>query len=184
MASDLRKARDLHLLDTIDASARESFDGRVWRVVREGRDPVVGSPSQGRWGNGRFDVLYTSLERDGAVAEIHALLSSQPVFPSKPRWNCFELKVKSPKTLRIADLATLQKLGVDTGSYRERRYERTQMIADAAYFLDFDGLIVPSARWDCLNLVLFTSRLRPDDIELVRPDGDPVDWQKHKKRMR
>jgi hypothetical protein len=34
--------------------------------------------------------------------------------------------------------------------------DRTQEIADSAYFLGFDGLIAPGARWACLNLVLFT----------------------------
>jgi hypothetical protein len=184
MAADPRKARDLPLLDAIDALPREPFDGRAWRVVREGRDPTIGSPSQSRWCNGHFDALYTSLDRDGAIAEIHALLASQPVFPSRPRWDCYELRVRPTKTLRIADLATLHELGVDTKAYRERRYERTQEIADAAYFLDFDGLIAPSARWDCQNLVLFTNRLGSQDIERVRPEGEQVDWQSWRRRLR
>ncbi|MCA3561000.1 MAG: RES family NAD+ phosphorylase [Aestuariivirga sp.] len=176
MPAELRKARDLQLLDAVDAFAREPFEGRVWRCVRDGRDPTVGSPSQSRWCNGQFDVLYTSLKKDGAIAEIDALLSLQPVFPSKIRWDCYELKVRSSKTLRIADLATLQRLGVETTTYRERHYERTQSIADAAFFLGFDALIVPSARWACHNLVLFTGRLQPADIELEGSIGGPIDW--------
>lgn len=176
MSADFRKARDLQILDAIDALSREAFDGRVWRAVREGRDPTLGSPSQSRWCNGQFDVLYTSLERDGAIAEINALLSLQPVFPSKMRWDCYELKVRSAKTLRLADLPTLRKLGVDTATYHERRYDRTQIIADAAFFLGFDGLVAPSARWACNNLVLFTSRLQPSDIELATDMSTRIDW--------
>jgi hypothetical protein len=48
---------------------RDPFTGPVWRAVREERDPSVGTPSSSRWCNGNFDVLYTSLEADGAVAE-------------------------------------------------------------------------------------------------------------------
>ncbi|MBM3574071.1 MAG: hypothetical protein FJX52_17180 [Alphaproteobacteria bacterium] len=60
--------------------------------------------------------------------------------------------------------AVLQSL--DTGCYRDRSDQRTQdirphEIAEAACFLGFDGLIASSARWDCLNLVLFTGRLPP-----------------------
>ncbi|HEY1944289.1 MAG TPA: RES family NAD+ phosphorylase [Roseiarcus sp.] len=176
MAVDHRKARDLQLLDAVDAFAREPFDGRVWRAVREGRDPTVGSPSQSRWCNGDFDVLYTSTERDGAIAEINALLTLQPVFPSRMRWNCYELSVRSAKSLRIADLSILAKLGVDTSRYHERRYDHTQSIADAALFLGFDALIVPSARWACQNLVLFTSRLEPGDVKLASEAGVPIDW--------
>lgn len=176
MAAELRKARDVQLLDAIDAFPREPFGGRVWRVVREGRDPALGSPSQSRWCNRGFDALYTSLDPDGAIAEIHALLSEQPVFPSKLRWDCHALEVRAQKTLRLADLPTLEKLGVDTASYRQRRYDRTQSIADAAFFLGFDGLIAPSARWRCQNLILFTDRLKPGDIELTSARSVQVDW--------
>lgn len=176
MSADPRKARDLQLLDAVDALNREPFEGRVWRVVREGRDPTAGIPSQSRWCNGQFDVLYTSKERDGAIAEINSLLSLQPVFPSKMRWDCYELKVRSTKTLRIADLQALQKLGVDIAAYQERRYDRTQAIADAAFFLGFDGLNVPSARWECGNLVLFTSRLQPTDVEIISKTSARIDF--------
>jgi hypothetical protein len=172
----MAKARDLKLLDAIDAFPRVSFEGRVGRVVREGRDPILGSPSQSRWCNGQFDVLYTSADRDGAIAEIHALLSQQPVFPSRMMWNCYELEVRSRKTLRLPDMPTLEKLGVDTSTYRERRYDRTQSIADAAFFLGFDGMEAPSARWDCQNLVLFTDRLAPSDIRLRSDHVAQIDW--------
>jgi hypothetical protein len=185
MTRDIRKARDLQVLDAIDALDREPFEGQVWRVVREGREPTLGSPSQSRWCNGQFDVLYTSLERDGAIAEINALMSLQPVFPSKMRWRSYVLKVRCAKTLRLADMPTLQKLGVDAASYQERRYDRTQIIADAAFFLGFDGLIAPSARWTCNNLMLFTARLQPSDIELTADADAPIDltvWRRENQR--
>lgn len=176
MAAEIRKARDLALLDAIDAFSRESFERRVWRVVREGRDPTLGSPSQSRWCNGEFDVLYTSFDRDGAIAEIHALLSDQPVFPSRMTWRCYELEIRSRKTLRLTDMSTLEKLGVNVSSYRQRRYDRTQSIADVAFFLGFDGVVAPSARWDCQNLVMFSDRLGPDDVRLTSDRGDLIDW--------
>jgi hypothetical protein len=171
-----RKARDLGLIDAVDAFARTPFEGRVWRVVREGRDPTLASPSLSRWCDGSFDILYTAQKRDGAIAEIHAFLSAQPVFPSKMRWYCHELEVSAYRAVRFADLATLHALGVETARYQERRYERTQGIAEAAHFLGFDGLIAPSARWSCLNLMLFAARLGPDDVRLVHSEKDPIDW--------
>ncbi|HSU99743.1 MAG TPA: RES family NAD+ phosphorylase [Roseiarcus sp.] len=172
----MRKARDLKLLDAIDAFPRVSFEGRMWRIVREGRDPTLGSASQSRWCNGQFDVLYTSAERDGAIAEIHALLSQQPVFPSRVIWNCYELDVRSAKTLCLPDRLTLEQLGIVTSAYRERRYDQTQRIADAAFFLGFDGMTAPSARWECQSLVLFTDRLAPDDIRSRSDRGVQIDW--------
>jgi len=182
MAEDARRARGLGLLDAVDAFKREAVDAEVWRLVRSGRDPTVGSPSRSRWCNGSFDVLYTSFERDGAIAEIHALLSLQPVFPSKDLWFAHRLKIKAAQTLRLADLPTLSQLGVNSARYAERDYKRTQEIADAAYFLGYDGVIAPSARWSCLNLVLFTDRIPPGQVQIVEAADQPVRWDEWRNR--
>ena len=129
-------------------------------------------------------MLYTSLERMGAIAEIHALLSLQPVFPSKPKWFAHKLNVAAAQTLKLADLRTLARLDVDVHRYAQRDYSHTQPIAEAAHFLGFDGLIAPSARWRCLNLVLFTERLAPDAIALEETDATPIDWERWRKRSR
>lgn len=184
MSGANRPARDLQLLDAIEAFRREPLSAEAWRVVPEGRDPALGRASLSRWCNGTFDVLYTSFERHGAIAEIHALLSLQPVFPSKPNWFAHELRVSATQTLRLADLPTLARLGVDTDRYADRDYRRTQPIADAAYFLGFDGLIAPSARYRCLNLLLFTERLAPQQIEPVSRDERPIEWDVWRKQAR
>jgi hypothetical protein len=185
VAEEAWRARDLRLLDAIDAYKRESIDATVWRLVRDGRDPLLGSRSRSsRWCNGSFDVLYTSFERDGAIAEVHALLSLQPVFPSLDHWFAHRLKVLATQTLRLADLATLSRLGVNAGRYLERDYQRTQEIADAAFFLGFDGLIVPSARWACLNLILFTERIPPGQIEILESSDEPVAWDDWRRQQR
>jgi hypothetical protein len=51
----------------------------------------------------------------------------------------------------------------------------TQDIAEVAHFLDYDGLIVPSARFDCLNVVAFCDRLPPDAL-VARRDHGQIDW--------
>jgi hypothetical protein len=184
VSEDSRRARDLDLLDSVDAFRREALDLEVWRLVRSGRDPTLGSPSRSRWCNGSFEVLYTSFERDGAIAEIHALLSLQPVFPSKDRWFAYRLKVTAAQILRLTDLPTLARLGVDTDRYTDRNYARTQEIADAADFLGFDGLIARSARWSCLNLILFTDRIPPDEIQITEASELPIDWEEWRSRTR
>jgi hypothetical protein len=172
------------LLDAIDAFKREPFAQPVWRVARDGGDPILGAPSISRWCDGTFDVLYTSLERNGALAEIYALLSIQPIFPSKVRFSVHRVTVSTRQTLRFADLATLGGLGVDVSRYRERDYSKTQPIADAAYFLGFDGLIAPSARWECLNVILFTDRIPPGDIDIAESEPEPVYWDAWRKQTR
>jgi hypothetical protein len=169
-----RKARDLALLDALDACRRETFDGIAWRIVREGREPLLGSPSGARWDPGTFDVLYTALAREGALAEIHFHLSRQPVFPSKVQFRLYELSVRAEGLLRLPDMAALERLGIERERYADLLYARSQEIGDAAQFLGFAGMIVPSARWDGLNLVLFTDRIEADALA-VRVE-EPIDW--------
>ncbi len=169
-----RRARDPELLDALDAHKGVSYEGRAWRVLREGRDALLGASAGARWDPGTFDVLYTSLAREGALEEIYFHLSRQPVFPSKVRFVLHCLDVRTQRTLRLADLAALSELGVDTASFGDLNYQRTQEIADAAAFLGFDGIMAPSARWDCLNLILFCDRLEPDD--LTDTASEVVDW--------
>lgn len=161
-----RRPRDLELLDALDTLERVAVDDTVWRVVRSGRDPLMGSSSAGRWELGQFDVLYTAFARDGAIAEMHFHLSRQPVWPSMVEFTVNEIAVRTGSTLKFADLSQLEPLGVETKRYGQVLYERTQEIGDAAAFLGFDGVIAPSARWECLNLVIFSDRVKPEDLEL------------------
>jgi RES domain-containing protein len=176
VSDEPRRARDLALLDQIDALPRSVFAGSAWRLVREGRDPLQGGPSMSRWCNGEFAVLYTSLEHDGATAELHALLDLQPVFPSKIAFRVHRLKVSVKRTLDLTDFSALSKLGVDISRYQDRNYAVTQSIADVAHFLGFDGLLVPSARWPCANAVLFTDRIEPANLSIETTESDPIDW--------
>lgn len=170
-----RRARDLALLDLIDGHQGVPFEGDVWRIVREERDVLQGYPAGARWDPGTFDVLYTSLAREGALAEIHFHLSRQPVFPSKLRSVLHRLSVRTTRTLKIADLEALEGLGVSRETWPSLTYGRCQEIGDAAQFLGFDGILAPSARWPCQNLVLFLDRLGPDDLHVM--ESEPVDWR-------
>lgn len=147
----------------------------MWRVVRRGRDVLDGSRGSGRWNTSDRSVLYGADHRDGAIAEINFHLGrGQSVFPSRMRHDVFKLAVRAQQTLVLADMGQLRRLGVDDGRYRELLYTRTQEIGAAAAFLGFDGLIVPSARWECQNIVLFINAIDLEEIRTV--SSEPVDW--------
>lgn len=169
-----RRARDLELLDVLDAHAGVSFAGDVWRIVREEREVLEGYPAAARWDPGVFDVIYTALAPEGALDEIHFHLSRQPVFPSKIRSVIHRISVRTRRTLRLADLAAIEALGVTAETYASLDYARCQEIGDAAAFLGFDGILAPSARWPCQNLVLFTESYVPGELQVI--ESQPVDW--------
>jgi RES domain-containing protein len=179
-----RKRRDNNLIDAIEAVEPVEFDGTTWRIVRDGRDPTQCSRSGGRWDDGSFDVLYTSQAREGAIAEMKFhLMRGQPVMPSRGKYRLFALDLTLGRALRLLDLDALAKIGLDTARYgqlsydgRASEYPASQDIGEVAHFLDYDGLVVPSARHPCLNVIAFCDRVPPDAIT-VRADHGVVDWQ-------
>lgn len=178
-----RRSRDKDLIDAIEAIPPVSFAGTVWRIVGDGRDPLRCSASGGRWDDGTFSVLYTSLERQGAIAELRFhLMRGQPVFPSRVRYKLFAFDLSLGRALKLLDLEALAALKLDTQSfgrlsYAEKagEYPRTQDIAEVAHFLDFDGLIVPSARYQGHNAVVFCEKTDAL-VGAAVTDHGLVDW--------
>ena len=165
---------DPDLLDQLDALPKETFDGEVSRATRQSLDPLASSYSGGRWM--RHDgagVLYTSLAREGALTEISFHWGQLDPRPTKPVV-LHTLRVVTHRTLRLvrADLPTL---GVAESRYGGINLPRTQEIGAAVEFLGCDGLIAPSARWPCDNLILFPDRMGIDaTLEVVTSES--IDW--------
>jgi hypothetical protein len=110
-----RSAHDRSILDALEAIDPEPFAGEAWGVTRKGRGPPRGSAANGRWSpsGGEFEILYTSLERDGALAEIGYRLALEPVWPSRMEHEVHLIAVEMEGTLRFADLESLSPLGVE-----------------------------------------------------------------------
>ena len=122
---------------------------------------------------GGAGVLYTSLAREGALAEICFHWGQLTPRPSKPA-NLHTLRVASQRTLRLIRV-DLHALGANDSEFLAVNYERTQQIGDAVQFLECDGLIAPCARWDCENLMLFPDNLGAAAMLQV-VTTETVDW--------
>lgn len=180
-----RTARDHRLLDSIEEHSSEAVTSKAWRVVRDGRDPVQFSAVGGRWDDRTFDVLYTSTKAGSAIAEMYFHLArGQPVFPSLVRYRLFELSLTLASCLRLDLLDLLSAIGLHIATFgqmsyaeREQEYPRTQEIAEAAHFIGHDGLIVPSARADCPNIIVFCGPAGPDAVGVIKDHG-LIDWDR------
>lgn len=176
------RVHDRAILDILESLEAESFEQVVWRIARKGRDPLRGAIAAGRWNAiGEMEVLYTSIERDGALAEVGYRLSLEPVWPSKIQHEIHRISVRAGNALRFKDLAELERLGVDVAKYESFEYTATQAIAAAAHFLEFDALVVPSARHTASNVVLFLDRIQTPP-ELI--SSDEVDWSSWRTKAR
>jgi hypothetical protein len=178
------RVHDRSVLDALEKLDPEPFDSDVWRVTRKGRDPLRGASANGRWGApGELEVLYTSEAREGALAEVGFRLSLEPVWPSLIEHEIHILAVTAERVLRLVDMRELENLGVDISRYQTLDYGATQAIAAAAHFLEFDGMLVPSVRFACNDLVLFTAGVsQAGQLQLV--DSEGVDWSDWRKKNR
>jgi hypothetical protein len=171
---------DQRLVDRLSTLSTERVEGAVFRATRVGADPLASSISGGRWAPGvpsaaDVPVLYTSFERDGAVAEVVSFLVELNPMPGPRPVKVSRLGVSTAKTLRLTR-AELENLGVDMARYGERDYSPTQRIGAALAFLGLDGLIVPSARWPCENLIIFVeNHLLNEQLEVI--DSEEVEWR-------
>jgi hypothetical protein len=158
---------DQGLVDQLSALAVERFNGELFRATGVSADPLAFSVNGGRW---------APPARDGALAEVVSylmLLTPLPVSrPLKVSW----LGVSTARTLRLARVG-LEALGVDMARYGGRDYHRTQIIGAALAFLGIDGLIAPSARWNCDNLMIYqTNHSLTERLEVITEET--VDWVK------
>lgn len=166
---------DMELLDRLDGLQSIEYDGVVYRATRLSLDPLAPSTNGGRWApRNELPVLYTSLEREGALAELSFYWNQLTPRPSKPA-ALHHLKVSTRKTLRLIK-ADLTNLGVDFSCYHKIEYPRCQEIGAAVGFLEYDGLIVPSARWECDNLVIFTDN-HTVECHLEITHTEQIEWQ-------
>jgi hypothetical protein len=167
---------DQTLLDWLARAKPESFEGLVYRATRPDLDPLVPSTNGGRWMPANMEpVLYTSLERDGALAEIvhHWSLLTPP--PSKPVVvHTLQLSVSRCLALTSTELGQLGVAWPDTTSFHIRR---TQAIGAAAAYLGFDSIRVPSARRENDNLVIVFTNHEGGDAGPILSRSETVDWR-------
>jgi RES domain-containing protein len=176
------RVHDRAILDDLESRALHRIKKNVWRVTRKGRDPLRGAVASGRWNAiGEFEVLYASLTAEGALAEVGHRLSLEPIWPSRIAHEIHTLRVNVDRALIFSDVQQLEKLGVNVAKFGGYEYAATQAIAAAAHFLEFEALIVPSARYGGFNLVMFLDRLQIQP-ELIGTES--VDWAAWRSKLK
>src|SRR4051794_38765546 len=100
---------DPELLDAIESLGFEVLDGvTVWRHMFNDNPPELSNTRGARWNPAGLAAIYTSEQRETAIAEGQHAIDSQPLRPKARRY-VYELRVSAAKVLRITpdDLATL-----------------------------------------------------------------------------
>lgn len=177
-------SHDAALLDALSRRPQITFSGTVYRATRLAHDPLIASTRGGRWSP--YDgpaILYTSLELDGAIAEIAFHWSQLTPIPRRSV-AVHTLTVSTSKTVQLIR-SDLTSLGVDDANYLTINYDRTQEIGAAIAFLGCDGLIAPNARWPCENLMIYMDNVPLDRTFTVSDmrETNWIDWAHRHNRL-
>jgi RES domain-containing protein len=145
---------------------RSSLSAVVFRVVREGLDPLATTGSLRAGGRfnppNEFGALYTSLEAATAVKEVARGLRQRGIDPDEfpeGAWWVYELEVKLESVLDLTDADLLQKSGLQRDSLTGGDVIATRGIAAEARERGYEALLVPSsAASGSKNLVIFLDK--------------------------
>lgn len=154
---------DPALLDAIERLGSEALDGlTLWRHMFNDHPPELSNNRGARWNPAGLAAIYTSEDRDTAIAEGQHAIDVQPLRPRARRF-VYEIRASAQKVLRIErdDFALL---GLDPSDLTSTDFTACQRVGAHAAFLGYDALIVPSARADGRNVVIFVNELAADAL--------------------
>ena len=152
---------DPDLLDRLEAVGAAPFAGEVWRHMFAGLDPARPNTRGARWDPPGVAAIYTSLEQATVLAGAEHVIAMQPVRPRAAR-HVHHIAIELRAVADLTGAGLLAEMGVDPAALASPDHGSCQRVGGAAYWLDFDGVLVPSARAPGTNLVVFTDRQAVD----------------------
>ena len=159
------------LLDVLQAAVKAEWQGEVYRHMFGNYPPTRPNIGGARWNPPGLEAIYSSCERETALAEAQYYLKLQPVRPSVTRvLYTLQITVNGVLDLTTADLRVAA--GITDSILRGSDFEPLQHIGSAVRWLGHHGLLVPSVRRQGgANLVI----LEPDParvtIEIIQTES-------------
>ncbi len=146
------------LLERLAALPPEPWQGTAFRHMFGSYPPDRENTSGARWNPAGVAAIYTSLSRAGALAEAEHQIAVQPIPPRAQR-SLYELEVALGGVFDLTDLALLAELGIDQNALGADDMLACREVGAAAASLNCGGILVPSARAEATNLVIFAANL-------------------------
>lgn len=158
------------LLDLLEGLGSAPFAGEIYRHMFDDYPPSRINTSGARWNPRGVAAIYTSLERETALAEAAHALAVQPFRP-KVRRTVYRVRVRLNQVVALAQAGILKTVDLSREQIESDDLEACQHIGGAVRWLGSDGMLVPSARCAGTNLVIFPR----DDYEFEVLGSEPID---------
>jgi RES domain-containing protein len=168
---------DEDVVQRVNDLGTTTWSGTMHRYTSTGRDPRSGIWARlfgGRW-NPRdvFPTIYLSHPAAACIAELDrtAAASSLPVpMMIRKGLTLHVLAVREMQVLDLREPSALRQVGLGMEDISDEDWTACQAVGHAAYFLDFDGVLAPSATGTGLVLAAFETRLRPEQLTVEQAE--------------
>jgi RES domain-containing protein len=163
------------MLDILQSAAASAWEGAVYRHMFGPNPPARSNTEGARWNAAGLPAIYTSCERETALAEADYYISLQPLRP-KAKQTLFTIRVSLKNVIDLTAADVLPRLGISDEVLESIDHVPCRTIGAAVNWLGHDGLLVPSARRrGGTNLVIFepdlvASAFEITDEEVIAPD--------------
>lgn len=152
---------DRETIQALEQFAPTPWEGVVFRHMFASFPPERENVRGARWNPPQIPAIYTSLIRETAIAEADYYINLQPIRP-RARRIVYRIQITLNSVLDLSDLPTLSTIGLNEESLASIDHSDCQRVGGAVEWLGHDGLLIPSARTDGANLVVFPNRKKPD----------------------
>jgi RES domain-containing protein len=155
------------MLDLLQSAVGSAWKGTVYRHMFGSHRPARANTTGARWNEPPLEAIYTSCERETALAEAEYYLAAYPVRPKAKRV-LYTIRVSLQSVLDLTAPGLLDRLGITPAILQADDHSPCRLIGNAANWLGHDGLLVPSARRPSgMNLVIYQQDLSTSDFEVL-----------------
>jgi len=166
------------MLDILQSAAASAWDGNVYRHMFGAYPPARSNTTGARWNEPPLAAIYTSRERETALAEADYYISLQPLRPKAQRV-LYEIRVSLRNVIDLTGNGLLPRVGITDEVLSSPDHAQCRRIASAVHWLGHDGMLVPSARrTGGTNLVIYHPDPATEVFEVVRTELIASDQRK------
>jgi RES domain-containing protein len=180
---------DERLLDAVNAIGPTPWSGRSFRYTTARRDPISGEGARlhgGRWNpTDLFPVIYLGIpeaacmgELEKAAADNHLDVATQLQVPYK----LHTIALNEVPVLDLRVKPSQLALGLEPDDF-SGPWDSCQPIGHAAWFLEFAGVLAPSATGVGHTIALFEHRTHPGQVRVEESRPLTVDLYRQLARL-
>ncbi|HEX3580537.1 MAG TPA: RES family NAD+ phosphorylase [Thermoanaerobaculia bacterium] len=163
------------MLDLLQAAEVSDWDGTVYRHMFGSQPPTRANTGGARWNEPNLAAIYTSCERETAVAEAEYYIALQPLRPRAKR-TLFTIRVSLKNVIDLTAADLIVQLGITNDVLGSIDHTACRTVGAAVNWLGYNGLLVPSARrLGGTNLVIYQQGLSTESFEVIAQEEIATD---------